>query len=314
MNGLDRIRVLGLTVLMVALLTACSAGEETPPPSASATPDTTPSTGLSPPATASPTPSASPSPREPQAGTYLALGDSLAVGVGATQPSETGYVARLHRALSADDATPRVSVLSNLAVSGETSTSMIRDGQLAEALEVIGGEAPVALVTLDIGGNDLLRLLATDACAADPMAADCLQLLALTLADFETNYRQILEELSAGLAEHAPGSRLAVMTYFNPFSGTDTAHESAAELALLGTDASLDCEADDPRARGMNDIIACVAVQLGAMTADVKPAFDGLGLELTHIGSEDIHANDRGYEVIAEAFLAAIDTARRAAP
>jgi hypothetical protein len=104
------------------------------------------------------------------------------------------------------------------------------------------------------------------------------------------------------------------MTYFNPFSGTDTAHESAAELALLGTDARLDCEADDARARGMNDIIACVAVQLGAVTADVKPVFDGLGLELTHIGSEDIHANDRGYEVIAEALLTAIETARRAAP
>ena len=228
------------------------------------------------------------------------------MGVGATQPVETGYVARLHRTLSAADAVPRVSELRNVAVSGETSTSMIRDGQLAEAIEIIDGDANVALVTLDIGGNDLLRLLGTDACAADPLADDCLQLLALTLADFETNYRQILEELTAGLVEHAPGARLAVMTYFNPFSGTDTAHESAAELALLGTDARLDCEADDARARGMNDIIACVGRELGAVPVDVQPGFDGLGLELTHIGAQDIHANDRGYELIADEFATAL--------
>ena len=97
------------------------------------------------------------------------------------------------------------------------------------------------------------------------------------------------------------------MTYFNPFSGTDASLEAAAELALLGTDGRLDCSADDPDARGMNDIIACRARELGAVAVDVHPAFTGLGLELTHIASEDIHANDLGYEVIAEAFLAALE-------
>jgi acyl-CoA thioesterase I len=310
----DMTRSVVLCLAAMTLSAACSAPEGATPSIATPTPSAPPRATASPSPTPSPTPSASSAPTGARAGTYLALGDSLAVGVGATQPHQTGYVGRVHQALSAADATPRVSALTNLAVSGETSTSMIRDGQLAEALDVIAGGSTVALMTLDIGGNDLLRLLATDACAAEPLAADCLELLALTLADFETNYRQILEELTDGLAGHARGARLAVMTYFNPFSGTDTAHESAAELALLGTDGRLDCDADDPRARGMNDIIACVAGQLGAVTADVKPAFDGLGLELTHIGSQDIHANDRGYEAIGESFLTAIDAARRAAP
>jgi hypothetical protein len=57
----------------------------------------------------------------------------------------------------------------------------------------------------------------------------------------------------------------------------------------------------------MNDIIACIGEQFGAIPVDVQPAFAGLGLELTHIASEDIHANERGYEVIADLFVAALE-------
>ena len=250
-----------------------------------------------------PTPSASPSTAGQAPGTHLALGDSLAVGVGATDPQELGYVGRLFAALSEPGAALRVANLSNLAVSGETTSSMIRGGQLAAALEAAhAADPPVSLVTLDIGGNDLLRLLGTDACASAPQGPECQQLVALTLIDFRANYRLIVGELSGALA-HAPDARLAVMTYFNPFSGTDAAYEAAAELALLGTDGRLDCSADESASHGMNDIIACVAEDVGAVAVDVQPRFSDLGLELTHIGSEDIHANDRGYEVIADAFL-----------
>jgi lysophospholipase L1-like esterase len=192
-------------------------------------------------------------------------------------------------------------------VSGETSTSMIRNGQLVAALDAIAtADPPISVVTLDIGGNDLLRLLGTDTCAANPQGADCLQLLALTLEDFETNYRQIVGELRDALASHEPAPPMAVMTYFNPFSGTDAAYESAGHLALLGTDGRLDCGTEEPQARGMNDIIACVGEDLGVIPVDVQPGFDGLGLELTHIGAQDIHANDRGYQLIAEEFAAAL--------
>jgi lysophospholipase L1-like esterase len=273
-------------------------------PSASATPPAT--------STPSPSPSPSPSPTPQEAGTYLALGDSLAVGAGATRPDETGYVARLNRSLSGADASPRVTALRNLAIGGETSTSMIRGGQLAAAVDAIAGAEPaVVLVTLDIGGNDLLRLLGTPECSADPLGPECLRQLAATLGEFEANYRLILDELVAALADDAPAARLAVMTYFNPFSGTDASLEAAGELALLGEDGRLDCDADEPLARGMNDIIVCIGEALGAIPVDVQPAFDGLGLELTHIASEDIHANDRGYEVIAEEFFKALAHERR---
>ena len=219
----------------------------------------------------------------------------------------TGYVALLARSLGSAESAPRATALVNLAVSGETSTSMIRTGQLAAAADAIAAaDPPVVLVTLDIGGNDLLRLLGTDVCASAPQSPDCLQLLALTIQDFEANYRQIIGELTGALESHAPEARLAVMTYFNPFSGTDAAYESAAELALLGVDGRLDCDSRDPQARGMNDVIACVAGEVGAIVADIQPRFTGLGLQLTHIASEDIHANDRGYAEIADAFLDAL--------
>ncbi|MDQ4035441.1 MAG: hypothetical protein M3153_05865, partial [Chloroflexota bacterium] len=135
---------------------------------------------------------------------------------------------------------------------------------------------------------------------------ECLQLLALTLADFEANYRQIIGELTDALQAGSPGARLAVMTYFNPFSGTEAAYEAAGELALLGADGGIDCAADDARSRGMNDIIVCIGEELGAIPIDIQPAFAGLGLELTHIGAEDIHANDEGYRVIADLFVTAL--------
>ena len=120
---------------------------------------------------------------------------------------------------------------------------MIDGGQMAAALDAIAtADPPIRLVTLDIGGNDLLRLLGTETCAANPGGPACLQLLAQTLRAFEVNYARILADLTEALGAHAPDARLAVMTYFNPFSGTDAAYESAGQLALLGSDRRLDCE------------------------------------------------------------------------
>ncbi|HEX2141205.1 MAG TPA: SGNH/GDSL hydrolase family protein, partial [Candidatus Limnocylindria bacterium] len=172
------------------------------------------------------------------------------------------------------------------------------------------GEAdpPVSLVTLDIGGNDLLRLLTADPCASQPDGAACQGQVRGTLASFEVNLRRVLDELRAALDVHAPDAPLLVMTYFNPFSGTDAIYERGGEVALLGEDLTIDCQAaGDPAMRGMNDIILCVAGEAGAIGVDVHPRFTALGLELTHIGAQDIHANDRGYEVIAAEMLAELD-------
>jgi lysophospholipase L1-like esterase len=311
LSGSDAALVIALALVTgIAALAGCTATED-PSPTQGAPSSRPPTRTATPVPAPSQTPSPTPSPSPPAVGTYLALGDSLAFGVGATRPAEIGYVGRLFRALSEADSPLHATALVNLAVGGETSTSMIHGGQLAAATnKIAAAEPPVVLVTLDIGGNDLLRLLGTEACAAEPLGPDCLQRLALTLDDFEANFRQVIGELTQMLDAHAPDATLAVMTYFNPFSGTDASHAAAGQLALLGSDQRLDCDAVDPQARGMNDIIACVGEELGAISVDVEPAFVGLGLELTHIASDDIHANDDGYEVIADAFLRALRSPR----
>ena len=241
-------------------------------------------------------------------GTYIALGDSLAAAVGATR-LEDGYVALLASRLAAPGATPAVAAHQNLAVSGETSDSMIRGGQLDRAISAIAGaDPPVSLVTLDIGGNDLLALLRTAECSTDPQGEACLALLDETLEVFEDNYRQILGALRDELSGPAPEARIAVMTYYNPFSGTGVQFEGAAELALVGADGRVDCDARTGEAPmdGINDIIVCVGRELGAVPVDVHPAFTGRGFELTHIGFQDVHANDRGYEVVADVFVRAL--------
>ena len=250
---------------------------------------------------------------ERRPGTYLALGDSLAVGVGATRPDETGYVAALARALGAPGAMPPVAAHRNLAISGETSDSMINGGQLARAVgEIARADPPVTLVTLDIGGNDLLALLRTAECSTDPQGEACLALLDETLEVFEENFRRIVGEIQRALREAAPDAQLAVMTYYNPFSGTGVQFEGAGELALVGADGRVDCDARTGEAPmdGINDIIVCVGRELGAIPVDVHPAFTGRGFELTHIGFQDVHANDRGYQVAAEVF---VDTLKAAA-
>lgn len=201
----------------------------------------------------------------------------------------------------------------NLAVSGETSRSFLDGGQLHAALRVIGeASPPVTLVTLDLGGNDLLRLLGADPCASGPDSPECARTVAITLAAFEQNYRSALRSLMTALGQQAPNARAVVMTYFNPFSGTDAVYEAAGQLALLGRDLRLHCRRANEHVadRGMNDIIGCVAWEEGVSVADVQPRFEGLGLALTHIGAEDIHANDRGYRLIADAFLDTLRTAR----
>ncbi len=233
-------------------------------------------------------------------GVYLALGDSLAVGVGATDPATGGYVGRLFDALRAGG---HVDQLINLAVSGETSASMISGGQLEHALRTLTDLGPaVRVVTLDIGGNDLLWLAGSEPCASDPNSEACRRAVIGTLDRFEANYRAIAERVG-GTARRAAGDGVALLalTYYNPFSGTGHPLELAGDEALLGADGRVDCGAASANEdhRGINDIIACVAAELGLDVADVYPQFVRRGAELTLIGYGDIHANDAGYAEMA---------------
>ncbi len=231
---------------------------------------------------------------------YLALGDSLAVGVGASDRSNSAYVPLLYQEIKeSPQLRGRELQLLNLGVSGETTTSILSaNGQLDKAVAELNSRNgdedetnDVEVLSIDIGGNDLLGLLADITCALNPNLTSCQARLEEALATAATN----LETVFLRLREAAgPEAVIVTMTYYNPFSGTNSPLDDQAGLDR------------------MNELIEEVAAkpEVRAIVADVYPAFDGRGPQLTHIQRDrpDIHPNDAGYEIIASLFADALES------
>ena len=77
---------------------------------------------------------------------------------------------------------------------------------------------------------------------------------------------------------------------------------------LLGSDGRIDCLAAqlDPAKVGLNDLIACIGAAYGAQVVNAYPVIGTNALALTHIAEGDIHPNNVGYALIANAFIAAL--------
>ena len=216
-------------------------------------------------------------------GVYLALGDSLAVGFGASAP-ENAYVPRVFAHLQAERRS-KISQLVNLGVAGETTSSFL-GGQLGNALQVIDNPiTDVRDVTLDIGANDLLG---NPQCFMNPSSCP-----------IETNLTAILSALTRELQKDREKARIALLAYYNPWSGLPDPRAAPTDVALVGTDGKIDCDAGGS-AIGLNDIIACTARRYGATIANAYPPFEGHAAQLVNAG--DVHPNDAGYTVIARLF------------
>lgn len=85
---------------------------------------------------------------------YVALGDSAAQGIGATDVSE-GYVARIARGL--EEASGRKVLCVNLSVSGGTAITVLGN-ELAQlrGMGLDGSVLTPDVITMDIGGNDVM--------------------------------------------------------------------------------------------------------------------------------------------------------------
>jgi hypothetical protein len=209
---------------------------------------------------------------------YIALGDSITAGNGASTPLKS--FVQLHFGYLQSNGSGVTAVL-NLGKPGAGTSDLIKD-QLPVALAVINSSTPVKAVTIDIGINDPLDTCAETRSAVCPYAA---------------GLRMILEHLNAALASRDPGVKIQVMEYYNAAVGTPL--ESDTRAYLLGRDLKIDCTGRGA-ALGLNDLIHCSALVEGAVPVDVLPLFDAAGA--AYIAADGIQPNDAGHLAIAKAF------------
>jgi len=231
---------------------------------------------------------------------YLALGDSLAAGVGASEPSGTGYVGLVYDALLTDPAFFNDLTLMNLGDPGETTTSMLTSGgQMDEALNQIEGRREdsiagneVAVISIDIGANDFIPLVLGDSpCLPNPLAEACTQAATSALTTFRSNFADIMRRLRAAAG---PEVEIVALGLYNPLSGTGGPFDAAGDAAV-----------------GLfNGNVATAVAQpdVQARLADVFPLFQGRGPELTHAAElpPDVHPNDSGHYLLALAVVTAL--------
>ena len=206
---------------------------------------------------------------------YVALGDSVAVMRGS-------YVERYFRYLR-DPARGDVDGVVNLSRGGETSGSMRSPrGQLHQAVEAIGRPSDVAVLTLDIGGNDGL-------------SGQCLAGFNRDSCPFEANFGAILEGLAEALRNDPGRETFKVMAYYNPLPGTASPLAATYEAGLLGNDLQIECS-ETGDALGLNDLITRMGRRAGAGPVDTYATFKAAGPRFILDG---IHPNAEGHAAIA---------------
>lgn len=222
--------------------------------------------------------------------TYLALGDSVAAGVGADVPSRGGYVPVLAGRLSdrlgcAEPVAPGCPLqLRNLAVAGATTTTLLRN-QLPAALDLLA-EDDVRLVTVTIGGNDVFVPIVR-ACAPEPDRASCRQAVQDSLRRVDEGVDRLLARLTSA----APNAVVAVMTYYNPVPSCQLAPLASLAAQVLEGSA---------QERGLNDVLRARAEEHGAVVVDTAESVAGRGDVVG--GTDCLHPSGAGHVRIAEAF------------
>jgi lysophospholipase L1-like esterase len=224
---------------LALLVSGCGGGEDqpaptTPPPAATA-------------AAASPTESPSAT-AEPATGSYLALGDSLAAGYqpGGTELRDTAYPALTATRLARSGVDLTVE---NLGCSGETTGTLENGGkcdfaagsQLAQAEKYLAEhEGEVRLVSIDIGGNDLLR------CATRQLTVDA-ACVDKGLRAVSRKLPGVLERLGKAAGSDVP---VLVLGYYNPwlaagYLGEGQDQLKAAASAYTRLDTAIEKSADE---------------------------------------------------------------------
>ena len=253
---------------------------------------------------------------------YLALGDSLSIGIqpnpaGAGEPTASAYPRQLDAMLR--QAGSHLTLV-QLGCSGETTRTMIRGGicryprgsQLREAVAFLRAHRHhVPLVTIDIGANDPNHCIRTHGIAA----VTCLT------ASETRGIRDLNTIMAAVRSAAGPAVVIVGMTYYVPELGLWLAGRTGVGLAAVA----------EGLAAGYDRRLSGVYQRYGARVANVYAAFGsadfrhraflpGYGTVPKNVATicsltwmcapaprgPNEHANAAGYRVIARAFLRSI--------
>jgi len=206
---------------------------------------------------------------------YIALGDSIAAGLITSLPSARGFPAlvttQLQTLASAEPSPGRVK-LADLAVPGETAETFVTNGQLDafknEIASVKARGADLKLVTITLGGNDLLNL--ANVGTADRQAG---------LDRYKTQYPTAINDVRQALGGLKP---VIVVTTYYDISGSDPSQQ--------GSDAWWVAQ--------FNDVIRSTAQADGLQIADLEGDFRGHITDWTWYPT-DVHPNNAGHAEIA---------------
>ena len=262
-----------LRVLVLVVVLACSPEA---PPTPTSTPTPTPRTETATPAAlATDQPAASPQARARRPLRYVALGDSLASGMGAIDGGRSyadAYAQMLRRR------TARKVKLDNLGVPGLTSTELL--DSLRNDADVRTAVSEADIVTWDIGGNDLIET-AVQISAGRCGGSDGLACLPQARDEFAQRWTGIVDELAS--LRRSPRVRLQTFTLYRPFATVRGVHTDALLREL------------DAR----NRIIS--GSQPRVQVADVAEAFADRQSDL--IDDDGLHPTRAGHRVIARELL-----------
>jgi GDSL-like lipase/acylhydrolase family protein len=245
---------------------------------------------------------------------YLSLGDSLAVGVqpdatGLLKPTPQGYADDLHSVFRTFH--PNLQLV-KLGCSGETTTSMITGqgtacvypagSQLRQAVAFLQlHPTQVSLITIDIGGDNLLGCLRLDG----PIDPACIVNATFTAAND-------LAQILATLRTFAPGVLIVGMNYNDPLVAAAVFGPAGQALAALSLQATA---AFNQALESVYDVfqvpVADVAAKFRTNTTSVNALNVGIALAWTWMSAPpprgpDVHPNAIGYWAIASAFIKTI--------
>jgi lysophospholipase L1-like esterase len=253
---------------------------------------------------------------------YLSVGTSLAAGIqpdanGVNQLTNDGYADQLHDIVAPEF---RMLKLTKLGCPGETTVTMINGGtcdyaegsQLAQAVEFLHAHKDkVAIVTIDVGVNDVLAANCIDVATADVDPA-CL------INAFNALSNNLITILATLKQAAHPDTKFVAMNYYNTFlafwltgpSGQMLAYQSAALADIFNY-----------------DTLGVVYGAFGIPVADVAAAFGAGNFSLNPVANmpqnvlnicvytwmcapspvgPNIHANRLGYGVIAATIAATL--------